>query len=283
MTFSGFVVPYHLGSLRKGVGAGPEAIVSSGGLSAVPLASVQTIIVDEASNDIQTCIAVDAALATAARSARLAGEALLVLSGNCHACLGTLAGTGNDIAIVWFDAHGDLNTPDTTESGFFDGMGLATAVGWTWRSLTRQIPGFQPVSEHHVLLVGARDLDTGERERLLRSRIRHFATPPMQCTAATTAAFRAALATAPQPKSAYVHIDLDILDPSELRASGHAVNGGVSVAWLEAALRVVRDQKQIVAIGLVSYDPTCHDPLATSKIVRRLLNATFPGSRESND
>ena len=262
------------------MGAGPEAIVSCGGLSAVPLTSVRTIVIDEAPNEIQTCIAIDAALATAARSTRKPGEILLVLSGNCHACLGTLAATGNDIAIVWFDAHGDLNTPDTTESGFFDGMGLASAVGWTWRSLTRQIPGFQPVSEHHVLLVGARELDAGERERLLRSRIRHFATPPMQCNAATTAAFAAALATAPQPKAAYVHIDLDILDPSELRASGYAVNGGVSVAWLEAALRVIRDQKQIVAIGLTSYDPTCHDPLAASKVVRRLLNAMFPRSQE---
>jgi arginase len=276
MTFSGFVVPYHLDGLRKGMGAGPEAIVSSGALSGVPLTGVRTIVVDEAANEVQSCIAIDSALAANARAARNAGEALLVMSGNCHACLGTLAGTGSDVAVIWFDAHGDLNTPDTTETGFFDGMALACAVGWTWRALTKKIPGFQPVPEHHVLLVGARDLDAGERERLLRSRIRHFPTPPLQCTAATTSAFAAALTTAPQPKAAYVHIDLDILDPSEMRANGYAVDGGVSVSWLEAALRVIADQKLVVGIGLTSYDPTCHDAATVAKIVRRLLNATFP-------
>jgi arginase len=69
----------------------------------------------------------------------------IVLAGNCNSCLGTLAGIGqNGLGIVWFDAHGDFNTPETTVSGFLDGMGLAMATGRCWRSLLRTIPGFSP-------------------------------------------------------------------------------------------------------------------------------------------
>ena len=76
----------------------------------------------------------------------------IVLAGNCNSCLGTIAGIGqNRLGIVWFDAHGDFNTPETTISGFLDGMGLAMATGHCWRSLLRTIPGFSPIPEANVL------------------------------------------------------------------------------------------------------------------------------------
>src|SRR5215212_1837866 len=174
MSVTVFVVPYHLAWLQQGTGSGPDALVSAGVLSGSRVTDVRTIAVPSLANEVHACFAVDSALATAAHASRQAGDIPLVFSGNCHSCLGTLAATGPNVSIVWFDAHGDLNTPDTTETGFFDGMALATAVGWTWTAMTRHIPGFQPVSEEHVLLVGGRDLDAAERERLSRSKVRHY-------------------------------------------------------------------------------------------------------------
>ena len=69
------------------------------------------------------------------------------------ACLGSLAGIGGPAAIVWFDAHRDRNTPETTETGYFDGMALATTLGWCWTNLARQIPGFAAAEERDVLAV----------------------------------------------------------------------------------------------------------------------------------
>ena len=64
--------------------------------------------------------------------------------------------------VLWFDAHGDFNTPETTTSGFLDGMALAAVTGRCWTGLTRAIPGFTPVPESNVTAIGVRDLDEGE-------------------------------------------------------------------------------------------------------------------------
>ena len=94
------------------------------------MSGTTTITVEsQASSEIQQCMAIDAALAAAARQACEGGDVPVVFSGNCHACLGSLAGIGGPAAIVWFDAHGDLNTPETTETGYFDGMGSPRTDG----------------------------------------------------------------------------------------------------------------------------------------------------------
>ncbi|TIT87215.1 MAG: arginase family protein, partial [Mesorhizobium sp.] len=68
----------------------------------------------------------------------------IVLAGNCLTSAGAVAGEGAD-AIIWADQHGDINTPDTSTSGFLDGMALATVLGLCWRPMTAQIPGFKPI------------------------------------------------------------------------------------------------------------------------------------------
>lgn len=74
--------------------------------------------------------------------------------------------------IIWFDAHGDFNTPETTVTGFLGGMPMAAAVGRCWSALCVAIPGFVPVPEADVVLIDARALDPLEREHLYRSQVR---------------------------------------------------------------------------------------------------------------
>jgi arginase len=174
--------------------------------------------------------------------------------------------------IIWFDAHGDLNTPETSKTGYFDGMALATALGWSWTQLTTAIPGFAPREEGNVLLVGGRDLDQEERARLTRSRVRHYL-PPAMGQGDRDAAFEAALAPSSAARHAYVHLDLDVLDPSELTVNRFSVAGGVSVAWLESALRSVRQRHTIAAVGVSAYDPSYAAPSIAAPIVNRLLKA----------
>ena len=96
----------------------------------------------------------------------------VVLSGNCNSCLGTIAGIGpENLGVVWFDAHGEFNTPETTLSGFLDGMPIAIATGRCWKSVAGTIPGFSPVAEKNLVLVGARDLDPEEQLLLEQSDI----------------------------------------------------------------------------------------------------------------
>lgn len=274
MALHTILVPYNLGALRHGTGAGPEALAASGCMDGLAVAASTTIeLASQASNEIERCFQVDAALAHAARRARERGEVPVVLSGNCHACLGTLAALERPAAVVWFDAHGDVNTPDTTITGFFDGMALATALGWCWNGLAREIPRFAAVREDDVLLAGGRDLDPAERDRLEGSQICHYAPPPRAVAADADAAFAAALRTRGPARVAYVHLDLDVIDPSELWANRFKVPEGVSVTWLEAALVTVRERYEIGAVGVSAYDPSCTAPGHAAPIVNRLLTA----------
>src|SRR5215211_3578381 len=103
----------------------------------------------------------DRRLARRVHAAHEGGAFPLVLAGNCNSCLGTVAGVG-PVGVVWFDAHADFDTPDRS-LGFFDGMGLAILTGNGWELLRRTIPGFTPVDERDVVLVGVRDLEEHPR------------------------------------------------------------------------------------------------------------------------
>lgn len=271
MAFHAILVPYDLDVLRHGSGAGPEALASHGALEGLAVAG--TTVVEPSfrtSNQVQQCIEIDAAIARAVRPVCEAGSIPIVFSGNCHACLGTLSGIGARASIIWFDAHGDLNTPETTETGYFDGMALATALGWGWSAMSRQIPGFSAADEIDTLLVGGRDLDPGERRLLEQSRVGHHAPAPL---AERIAPDLEHALSGTRPHRAYVHLDLDVIDPSVMRANRFDAPGGVTIPWLEAALREVRRRHEIAAVGVTAYDPSYAAPDTAAPIVNRLLRA----------
>ena len=122
--------------------------------------------------EIGTGFELNRLLAECVRTAATNDRFPLVLAGNCNSCVGTIAGINSSrLGIVWFDAHGDFNTPDTTLTGFLDGMGLAMATGRGWRSLLNSIPGFQPIPANRIVHVGARDLDAAEKKLLVSANI----------------------------------------------------------------------------------------------------------------
>ncbi len=282
MAYHAILVPYDLDVLRRGSGAGPEALASHGALDGLEVSGTTTIEppllrygataqATHAASEVQACIAVDAAIARAVQPVCAAGNVPIVMSGNCHACLGSLSGLGARASIIWFDAHGDLNTPETTETGYFDGMALATALGWGWTALTRQVPGFSAANDADVLLIGGRDLDPAEQQVLQRSRIGHYAPAPL--TARISPDFEGALSQPARPRRAYVHLDLDVIDPSVMRANRFDVPGGVTVAWLEDALLMVQRRHEIAAVAVTAYDPAYAPPPTAASIVNRLLRA----------
>jgi arginase len=266
------IVPYHLTSVGSGMGAGPEALLRGGALDGIDTAPPTTLIVERLPPDEpNACFAIDAALATLLQ--RVARQQVpVVFAGNCHTAVGTIAGVHPD-AVIWFDAHGDLNTPDTTRSGFFDGMALAAVLGRAWRSSTADVPRFEPIADSSVLLVGGRDLDPPEQDVLNAAGIPWHRPASCRCDAHTDAALRTALAALGGTRRIYLHVDLDILDPTELRANRYACGGGVSVEWLEAAVRTVAAQHEIAAIAFTAFDPESDSAIRAAAIVGRLLRA----------
>lgn len=179
----------------------------------------------------------------------------VVLAGNCNSCLGTLAGIGqSEVGVVWFDAHGDFNTPETTLSGFLDGMGLAMATGRCWRPLLGTIPGFRPIAEANVIHIGARDLDPEEERLLQQSEIEMIKSDRDEIS------MRQAIDTAlhqlrDQVAKVYLHVDIDVLDTGEALANRFAAPGGLSVEFVEEVIGMIRERFEICAGAITSFEP----------------------------
>jgi arginase len=202
--------------------------------------------------EIRTAFQLAAGIADAVQVARESGALPVILAGNCISSLGTLAGLGAPApAVVWLDAHADLNTPETTRSGFLDGMSLAIATGRCWTALSAALPGFAPIPDANVCLVGTRDVDPPEAELLRASAATVL--PPDELAARLSPTLDALRA---RTESVYLHIDLDVLDPREGRANAFAVPGGLRVSQLLELIAEIRRSFEIGAVALTAYDPS---------------------------
>jgi arginase len=184
------------------------------------------------------------------------GDFPLVLAGNCISCIGTLAGMGDPPpAIIWLDAHGDFNTPETTVSGFLDGMALATAVGRCWGKLAATVPGFRPVPETQAVLLGARDFDVDEHALLDSSAVSLIDAQRIRKHGLRAALEPLLSRIQTDAGRAYLHIDLDVLDPAEARVNHFAPTGGLTLAELLGIVSLVRERFALAATAITAYDP----------------------------
>jgi arginase len=247
-------VPYDTGLREERMGRGPARILEAGLLERLGDDGHRvrvTTIGTRCPFRVEAAVAVDLQqqVGTAVMAARAEGALPLVVSGNCNTGVGVLAGLGARAGVVWFDAHGDFNTPETSPSGYFDGMALALATGRCWRTLIGRLAGFTPIPDEHVVLVGARDLDPGERDLLERSGVSWVAASGGELDAALER-----LAT--RVESVYLHLDLDVHDPAEAPANTYGAPGGPSRAEVLQAVERVGARLPIAAAGLAAYDPT---------------------------
>ncbi len=206
--------------------------------------------------EVATAFELDRLVSEQVREAVAAGEFPLVLSGNCNTAVGTIAGAGTEgLGVVWFDGHSDFNIPESTTTGFTDGMGLAIAVGHCWKNMAARVPGFSPVAEEDVVLVGARAIEPPEEERLAASDIAVVGADRIGRDG--PGVLEAALdGLRGRVGRVYVHLDLDVLDPARVgKANQFAPEGGLGAEDLRTALGLVRERFSVAAAGIASYDP----------------------------
>jgi arginase len=252
------LVPYDTALRDWRCGAGPGHLLERGledhlrGLG-IELAGVDVIEDDPGLEpaEVRTAFALMRRVAVAVRGARSAGEFPLVLGGNCNVAVGALSAlTPADRRVFWFDAHGEFNTPESTTTGFLDGMGLSIAAGRCWAGMAASVPGFEPVAGRDTCLLGTRALDPEESDLLREAGV--VVVPP----ADVTEPLPEPLATPAAGSVAYVHVDLDVLDPDRVgRANGHPAEGGITATELTDALRAIRARFPIGAATIASYAP----------------------------
>jgi arginase len=249
-------IPYASGRRNSGTGNGPARLAEQ--LVNFKSVSPETITVEERSFELATTIPILRAISEKVEGAMVGNRFPILLAGGCSSTVGALSRIGAEsTGLIWFDAHGDFNTPESTPSGFVDGMALAMATGRCWRTLVHSIPGFRPFPEKNVVLIGAHDLDPEERTSLERSEITWLRLESIRKNGVENA-LGGLLSRLPE--RVYLHVDLDVIDCEEARVNQYSAPGGMKVSELLHTIRFIGDNRAIAGASVTAYDPSVdHD------------------------
>jgi arginase len=275
-------VPFHSARYGVGMGQGPLALLERHDLAGRLRAYGYDVAVEEVpepeakDREIGRTFEIAGSLARAARAAVDAGRVPVVVSGNCNAALGTTAAVDGDrLGVLWFDAHADFDVPDDNLHGFFDVMALSTLTGASWAALRHTIPGFREVAETDVVLVGVRDLEPYQRDRLERSSVNVvYGGEPIE-----DAALEHVAALARRVDGLYVHVDFDSLDDSYGRANEYAAPLGLRVEQVTRVVAAAAARSPVRAVAFTAYDPTLDDDgfgAAALRTVEEVVQAALP-------
>jgi arginase len=267
--------PYDSGHYKQRLGLGPLHLVN--GIEKRLVENGHEVRKEEIfagtafSTEVTTSFEVSRKIAGQVKTAKEHGAFPIVLTGNCNAAaIGTLSGLQDGSGVIWFDCHGDFNTPETTIGGFLDGMALSMIAGHCWTQLMASVPGFKPVPENRIVLAGARDLDPLEANRLGHSDVTLITPETIKQGAGNLAGKLVPM------EPVYLHIDLDVLDPHEVHANGYSTPGGITTDELCAAITLIRNKHRISAVALTAYDPSFDPQQKMQKVVERILEIVIP-------
>jgi arginase len=200
------------------------------------------------------------------------GALPLVLGGDHSLGAGSVAAsaawvrrtTGLPLGLVWVDAHGDMNTPDTTSSGNVHGMPLAALLGQEPAELSAI--GFSPsVLPQHTVLLGIRNLDEQEKEQIRASGVHVFTMKDIDRDGVAKVAERALALASAGTGGVHVSFDMDVCDPAIAPGVGTPVKGGLDYREAHMVMEMVADTRRLVALDLVEVNPTLDVRNATAE------------------
>ncbi len=190
---------------------------------------------------------------------RAGGEASFVLGllADCNGVLGMLGGLqlstsgGRRVGLVYVDAHGDYNTPETSLSGMLGGMPVAVAAGKCLHRLRIRNHLDPPLHPQDIVMMGLRDLDPLERQAVVEDGL--VTLTEQDLITCSPAMHRAVVSLSARVEAVCIHVDLDILDPSVAPAAGLPSPGGLTGGQLGRALKAMIGYPKVAALSLVSY------------------------------
>jgi len=270
-------VPLDLGAGRRGVDMGPSAFRIAGildqiaalGRSAIDKRDLPTPIpetqrpAEKQKKYVRDIAKVCQRLYDRALKSLDEGALPLVLGGDHSLAAGSVAASADwirrssskPLGLIWVDAHGDMNTPSTTESGNVHGMPLAALLGQEPLELA-SIGSMPSVLPQHTVLVGIRNLDQREKEQIRASGVHVFTMKDIDRDGIATVAERALALAARDTGGIHVSFDMDVCDPSIAPGVGTPVKGGFDYREAHLIMELVADSGQLVALDLVEVNPT---------------------------
>jgi arginase len=213
-------------------------------------------------------------------SAQRRGEMPLVLGGDHSVALGSLVGMAaahGPGGVIWIDAHGDLNTPETSPSGNVHGMVLAAALGLGGEPFAYDDWNLPAIETGKLALVGVRSLDLGERELLKRLDAKVCTMSEID-KRGIEPCMREALAHAGGGAFLHVSLDMDVVDPEHAPGVGTPVRGGLNYREAHLAMELVAEAGSVDSLDVVEVNPVLDRENATGKLAVELV-ASALGAR----
>ena len=286
MKISVVCLPYNVEGKGVSGGSGPQALVEGGLLEDIrsqghQIEGVHTISMSqEEEGQYGGWNRVGLAgghLSKAVSSLRKDDHFVLGLLADCNGVLGMLGGLQNPegyedpvrVGLVWIDAHGDYNTPETSPSGMLGGMPVAIAAGKALHRLRLQNGLGYPLQSPDIKMVGMRDLDDLEREAILGDGLEIIREQDLIDKSEGITRIMDKLSA--REDVIYIHIDLDILDPQAAPAAGLPSPGGVTGHQLGEALKIMMSYPKVKALAAVSYRADADPDKKTMKEVMDVI------------
>jgi arginase len=278
-------VPMDLGASRRGVDMGPSALRVAGlqsrlkqlGRQVEDIGNVQVRQPEEQPYGEKKAKYLDEIAEACKGLADIVAKTLdedlvpLVLGGDHSIAVGTTAGAAihfnkksKRIGVIWLDAHGDMNTPDSSPSGNIHGMPLASIMGYGPPELTK-LAGITPMVEpRSVALVGIRDLDSKERRLMKESGVHVFTMRDIDERGMREVMAEALRFTTDDTAGVSVSLDMDFVDPTDAPGVGTPVRGGVTYREAHLALEMIADSESMVSFELVEINPVIDEHNTTA-------------------
>ncbi len=196
----------------------------------------------------------------------------LFIGGDHSIAMGTVGGVSHDRAtgLIWIDAHGDFNTPETSPSGNIHGMPLSVLIGDGDQGLVNIGRPGAKIHPDNIVLIGIRDLDTQERQRLRKSGITVYTMRDIDEQGISTVANKALMKFI-HLKRVHLSLDIDALDPVEAPGVGTPVPGGLTYREAHLFMEVMADSGKLTSMDLVELNPILDQANKTAKLAVELI------------
>ena len=281
-----------LGQMRRGVDMGPSAIRYAGinerlkplfdevhDLGDIPIGRPE-VVVDKESNlrNLDLVAEKNTLLAEKVDEVIESGSFPLVLGGDHSIAIGTLAGVAKhykNLGVIWYDAHGDLNTAETSPTGNIHGMPLAASLGLGHPLLT-ELGGYCPkIKPENVVIIGARALDEGEKDLIKEIGIKVYTMHEIDRLGMTKVMEETIAYLKEKTDGVHLSLDLDGLDPSDAPGVGTPVMGGISYRESHLAMEMLEESKIITSAEFVEVNPILDEKNRTATCAVALMGSLF--------
>lgn len=280
-----------LGQTRRGVDMGPSAIRYAGVVEKLeqlglevndngdikitrPHPSTES---NTGLRNVEAVVQANHQLVEKVESIKQQGSFPLVLGGDHSIAIGSIAGVAkhyDNFGIIWFDAHGDLNTPDTSPTGNIHGMPLAVSLGLGDSRLTN-IGGFRPkVKVENIIIIGARSLDVGEKELIKKKGIKVYTMHEID-RLGMPKIMEETIEYLKKTDGVHLSFDLDVLDPLYAPGVGTAVQGGLNYRESHLAMEMLAESQLISSADFVEVNPILDDRNKTGILAVELIESLF--------